>query len=78
MPGLQLILQKHFLKNGQFYSKCAKLGKKNAVQNDFLTEQLLLVSLTRCEKTVLPVRVPTCKKKLTPLYQSQTRINYSH
>jgi hypothetical protein len=61
------------LKNGQFYSKCAKLDtKKNTVQNDFLTEQLLLVSLTRREETVLPVRVRACKNADTAVSVADT------
>ena len=46
--------------------------KKNAIKNYFLTEQLLLVSLTRYEETVLPVRVRACKNSDT------SRISHRH
>jgi len=46
--------------------------KKNAVQNEFLTEQLLLISLTRCEETVLPVRVRACKNAGTAVSVADT------
>ena len=64
MPIPQLILLKDF-KNGQFYSKHVKLDKKkNAVENNFpIAQLLLLVSMTRCDETVLHVCVCVCACK---------------
>jgi len=60
--------------------------KKNAVQNDFLTAQLLLVRPTRCEETVLPVCVRACKKANTAvsvtgiytLFKLKKKVKQSH